>query len=88
MHAEQHDLLRRIRESGQLSDEDEETLGKAVAEFVSDFGADFDEEGQPLDTGAAPAERPQRSGDQLEQAVDQAREAEAEAEEEAEKVEA
>jgi F-type H+-transporting ATPase subunit alpha len=88
MHAEQGDLLQRIRESGQLTDEDEETLGKVVAEFLSDFGADLDEEGQPLDTGAAPEKRPERTGDELDKAVDQAREAEAEAEEEAEKVEA
>jgi F-type H+-transporting ATPase subunit alpha len=90
MHAEQDELLRRIRESGQLTDEDEQTLQTAVSDFLNDFGADFDEEGQPLDSGApAPAagvERP--SGDGLERAVEEAREAEAEAEEEAEKVEA
>jgi F-type H+/Na+-transporting ATPase subunit alpha len=87
MHAEQDDLRRRIRESGQLTDDDEETLHKAVSEFLNDFGADFDEEGQPLEAGpSAPPAR--RARDELEQAVEGAREAEAEAEEEAEKVEA
>src|SRR5918996_291009 len=51
-HAEQDDLLRRIRESGQLSDEDVPTFHQVVGEFLRDFAADFDEEGQPLDTGA------------------------------------
>jgi F-type H+-transporting ATPase subunit alpha len=57
MHAEQDDLLSRIRESGQLSDEDDAALHKAVAGYLDDFGADLDEEGQPLDTTAAPAEK-------------------------------
>jgi F-type H+-transporting ATPase subunit alpha len=47
---ENTDLMARIDE-GQLSDEDEETLGKAIAEFVDDFGPDFDQEGQPLEEG-------------------------------------
>jgi F-type H+-transporting ATPase subunit alpha len=48
--AEQGDLMGRI-DDGQLSDEDEEALGKAIAEMVDDFGPDFDEEGQPLEEG-------------------------------------
>ena len=36
---------------GDLSDEDEEALGEAIAEMVDDFGPDFDEEGQPLEEG-------------------------------------
>jgi F-type H+-transporting ATPase subunit alpha len=48
--AESADLLDRI-DDGQLSDEDEEALGKAIAEMVDDFGPDFDEEGQPLEEG-------------------------------------
>jgi len=90
MHAEQDELLRRIRESGQLSDEDEQTLQKAVSDFLNDFGRDFDEEGQPLDSGApAPAPGAGRpGGDGLEQVAEDAREIEAEAEEEPEKVEA
>jgi F-type H+-transporting ATPase subunit alpha len=89
IHAEQDELLRRIRESGQLSEEDEETLRKAVDEFLDDFGADLDEEGQPLE-GVEPARiraREEPEGE-LEEAVAEAKSAEAEAEEEAEKVEA
>ena len=36
---------------GDLSDEDEEALGKALAEAIDDFGPDFDEDGQPLEEG-------------------------------------
>ena len=43
--------MKRINESGELSDEDEEALGKAIGEFVDDFGPDFDEEGEPLEEG-------------------------------------
>jgi F-type H+-transporting ATPase subunit alpha len=48
--AENADLMARIDE-GELSDEDEEALGEAIAEMVDDFGPDFDEEGQPLEEG-------------------------------------
>jgi F-type H+-transporting ATPase subunit alpha len=48
--SEQGELVGRIDE-GQLSDEDEEELGKAIAEAIDDFGPDFDEEGQPLEEG-------------------------------------
>ena len=41
----------RIQESGQLPDEDEEALSKAIGEFVDDFGPDFDEHGDPLEEG-------------------------------------
>jgi F-type H+/Na+-transporting ATPase subunit alpha len=51
MHSEQGELMKRIEESGELSDEDEETLGNAIAEMIDDFGPDFDEEGQPLEEG-------------------------------------
>jgi F-type H+/Na+-transporting ATPase subunit alpha len=88
MHAEQDELLRRIRETGQLSDEDEQTLHQVVGEFLNDFGADFDEEGQPLDVDAVPTGEPRKPRDELEGAVDEAREATAEADREAEKVEA
>jgi F-type H+-transporting ATPase subunit alpha len=90
MHAEHDELLRRIRETGQLSDEDEETLRKAIEQFLSDFGPDLDEEGQPLE-GAEPVRagaRERERTDELESAVEEAKSAEAEAEEEAEKVEA
>jgi F-type H+-transporting ATPase subunit alpha len=51
LHSEQGDLMKRIEDSGELSDEDEEALGKAIAEMIDDFGPDFDEEGQPLEEG-------------------------------------
>jgi F-type H+/Na+-transporting ATPase subunit alpha len=51
LHSESQDLLDRINETGQLSDEDEETLGKAIAQAIDDFGPDFDREGNPLEEG-------------------------------------
>ncbi len=48
--AENKDLLGRI-DAGELSDEDEAALGKAIGEAVDDFGPDLDEEGQPLEAG-------------------------------------
>jgi F-type H+-transporting ATPase subunit alpha len=51
LHSENKDLLDRINESGDLSDEDEETLGQAIQGMVDDFGPDFDEEGNPLEEG-------------------------------------
>ncbi len=89
MHAEHDELLRRIRDTGQLSDEDEQQLHKVLGEFVFDFGPDFDEEGQPLEGAEAPtASRGGGDGAGLDQVVEQARSAEEEAEEEPEKVQA
>jgi F-type H+/Na+-transporting ATPase subunit alpha len=51
LHSENRDLLDRINDTGQLSDEDTDTLGKAIAQMVDDFGPDFDEEGNPLEEG-------------------------------------
>jgi F-type H+/Na+-transporting ATPase subunit alpha len=51
LHSENADLMKRINETGELSDEEEEALGKAIAEMIDDFGPDFDEEGQPLEEG-------------------------------------
>jgi F-type H+-transporting ATPase subunit alpha len=48
--SENGDLMGRI-DDGELSDEDEEALGAAIAEAIDDFGPDFDEEGQPLEEG-------------------------------------
>ena len=48
--SENGELMGRI-DDGQLSDEDEEELGKAIAEAIDDFGPDFDEDGQPLEEG-------------------------------------
>ncbi len=47
---EQGELMDRI-DDGKLSDEDEEALGKAIAQAIDDFGPDFDEDGQPLEEG-------------------------------------
>jgi F-type H+/Na+-transporting ATPase subunit alpha len=51
LHAESQDLLDRINETGELSDQDEEALGKAIALAIDDFGPDFDKEGNPLEEG-------------------------------------
>ena len=51
LRAERQDLLDRIDESGQLSEEDEAELGGAIAEFVDDFGPDFTADGEPLAAG-------------------------------------
>ncbi|MFN2613092.1 MAG: F0F1 ATP synthase subunit alpha [Solirubrobacterales bacterium] len=51
LHSENKELVDRIGESGELSDEDEKTLADAIKEFVDDFGPDFDEEGEALEKG-------------------------------------
>jgi F-type H+-transporting ATPase subunit alpha len=51
LRAENKELLDRINESGQLSDEDENALGESLGHMVDDFGPDFDEEGNPLEEG-------------------------------------
>ena len=51
LHSEKAELLGRISETGKLEEDDEEELGKAIAEFVDDFGPDFDEHGDPLESG-------------------------------------
>src|SRR5512132_2735981 len=51
LHSENKDLLDRINETGDLSDEDQEALDKAIGQMVDDFGPDFDEEGNPLEEG-------------------------------------
>jgi F-type H+-transporting ATPase subunit alpha len=50
LHSENKDLMGRINE-GALSDEDEESLGEAIAEMIDDFGPDFDAEGNPIEEG-------------------------------------
>jgi F-type H+-transporting ATPase subunit alpha len=51
LRSEKSDLMKRIDETGELSDEDEKELGDAIAEMIDDFGPDFDAEGQPLEEG-------------------------------------
>jgi F-type H+-transporting ATPase subunit alpha len=83
--SEQGELMGRI-DDGQLSDEDEEELGNAIAEAIDDFGPDFDEEGQPLEEGES-----DRVKDEEERSrpgrTDEEAETEREAEADAEKAE-
>ncbi|MCB0858553.1 MAG: F0F1 ATP synthase subunit alpha [Solirubrobacterales bacterium] len=51
LHSENKALLDRINETGQFPEEDEKELGDAIAQFVDDFGPDFDENGEPLAEG-------------------------------------
>jgi len=51
LRSEKSDLMKRIDETGELSDEDEKELGEAIAEMIDDFGPDFDAEGQALEEG-------------------------------------
>jgi F-type H+/Na+-transporting ATPase subunit alpha len=51
MRAEHADLLGRINDAGELSDEDEQALDDAIADMVDDFGPDFDADGNPLEAG-------------------------------------
>jgi F-type H+-transporting ATPase subunit alpha len=51
LRSENADLLKRIEDTGKLEEEDEKALGAAIAEFVDDFGPDFDEHGDPLEAG-------------------------------------
>jgi F-type H+-transporting ATPase subunit alpha len=51
LHSDSKDLLDRIKDSGELSDEDEDALGKTIAQAIDDFGPDFDEDGNPLEEG-------------------------------------
>ena len=66
LRAEQQELMGRI-DDGQLSDEDEEALGKAIAEMVDDFGPDFDAEGNPLEAGESERVRTERETEQAEE---------------------
>jgi F-type H+/Na+-transporting ATPase subunit alpha len=64
LHSEHEELMTRITESGELSDEDEEALGDAIGVMVDDFGPDFDAEGNVLEEGESdrikdPAQREQ-----------------------------
>jgi F-type H+/Na+-transporting ATPase subunit alpha len=50
LHAENDDLMQKIA-GGEWDDSVQDQLTKATAEALDDFGADFDEEGQPLEEG-------------------------------------
>jgi F-type H+/Na+-transporting ATPase subunit alpha len=64
LHANQSDLIERINDSGQLSDEDEKALEKAIETAVEDFGPDFDEEGTPLEETETGGELPPERGEE------------------------
>jgi F-type H+-transporting ATPase subunit alpha len=51
LRSENSALLDKIAETGKLEDDDEEALGAAIKDFVDDFGADFDEHGDPIEAG-------------------------------------
>jgi F-type H+/Na+-transporting ATPase subunit alpha len=88
LHGEKAELLKRIEDSGKLEDDDEKELGEAIADFVDDFGPDFDQDGQPLEAGEsdrvkseaerqAPARTAAEEGDSADQAGDSADDKEA-----------
>ena len=85
LRSENGDLMGRIDE-GQLSDEDEEELGKAIAEAIDDFGPDFDEDGQPLEEGESDRVKDEEERSRPGRTEEEA-ETEAAAEEDAEKAE-
>jgi F-type H+/Na+-transporting ATPase subunit alpha len=86
LHSENGDLMGRINETGELSDADEEALGKAIAEMIDDFGPDFDEEGQPLEEGESDRVKDEHEHDKPGRSDEEA-EAEKEAESEREEAE-
>ncbi len=51
LRSEQSALMDAINDDGQLDDEREEQLGKAIAEMIDDFGPDFDADGNALEEG-------------------------------------
>jgi F-type H+-transporting ATPase subunit alpha len=86
--AEKGELMERISESGEFSEEDEKELGDAIAEMVDDFGPDFDAEGNPLEEGESDRIRsegeraaPGRTGGEEPEEAEEAPEPEREAEE-------
>ncbi|HZI91175.1 MAG TPA: F0F1 ATP synthase subunit alpha [Thermoleophilaceae bacterium] len=50
LHSEESDLMDKLGE-GEWDDSVEEQLGNAITEAIDDFGADFDEEGNPVEEG-------------------------------------
>jgi F-type H+/Na+-transporting ATPase subunit alpha len=81
--SEHSDLMDKINETGEISDEEQEQLGDAIGEMIDDFGPDFDEEGQPLEEGESDRikaeeehERPARTAEEAEEEAEAAQEAE------------
>jgi F-type H+/Na+-transporting ATPase subunit alpha len=85
LHADHKDLIDRVNESGELSDEDESVLGQAISQMVDDFGPDFDEEGNPLEEGESDRikrrEEREEAPSEEEEPAEKGEEAEAEQEE-------
>jgi len=52
LHSSNDELMQKIA-NGDWDDSIEEQLGKAIEGALSDFGPDFDEEGQPLEEAQA-----------------------------------
>ena len=76
--------MNRINETGALGDEDESSLGEAIAEAIDDFGPDFDAEGNPLEEGESDRvreRRPEPEAAQAEEAAEEQPEEEREPEE-------
>ncbi|HVY31184.1 MAG TPA: F0F1 ATP synthase subunit alpha [Polyangiaceae bacterium] len=67
-HSEAGDLRKAIA-GGDWSDETEQAVDALVKAYAEDFGYDLDEEGQPLEEGAAPAVRPAAEREQEAAAV-------------------
>jgi F-type H+/Na+-transporting ATPase subunit alpha len=82
LHSESGDLMKRINESGELSDEDEKALGDAIAEAIDDFGPNFDQEGKPLEEGESDRVREHREEEGAPEADEEPTEAEEEPERE------
>jgi len=80
LRAENKDLMTRIN-GGELSDEDEEYLGDAIAEMVDDFGPDFDAEGNPLEEGESDRVKSEEARSKAEAEAEAAGESEEEKEE-------
>jgi F-type H+-transporting ATPase subunit alpha len=87
LRAEKAELIDRISESGEMSDDDEKELGDAIAEAVDDFGADFDAEGTPLEAGESDRIKSEEAREEGPRAEVEEREEAAEPEKEEEKEE-
>jgi F-type H+-transporting ATPase subunit alpha len=80
LHSEKSSLMESINSDGQLSDEQGEELGKAIAEMIDDFGPDFDEEGNELEEGESDrikSEEERSKGSRTSEAGDRQADAEA-----------